>query len=89
MRQYSVCQTKKSYKTFEEAEDAAARCNDPMEIYHCGDHFHLTHADPSKRIGIGQKRKYRRCPSCKKIYPRWRVSDQWKHFNNNCLRLKK
>lgn len=79
------CDTKVLYDTHFEAELAVARHAVPMEVYPCGKHFHLTHADKRKRLGHGKVTRFSRCPHCKQIYNRksWRQSN--KHFGKKCL----
>jgi hypothetical protein len=81
----SPCDTKVLYDTEFEAEVAAAKHRTAMEVYKCGTHYHLTHADPTKRIGHGNPDRYRRCPHCKLIYQRTNSIQSERHFNGQCL----
>lgn len=68
MEPLSVCETKKFYDTEFEATIAAARHNEDMVPYKCRRHWHITHADPTKRIGYGGGGKYGRCRDCNNIF---------------------
>ncbi len=65
----TTCDTKKFYDTEFEATVFAAKTSwhsgSEFIPYKCGRHWHITHADPTKRRGVG--RKYWRCPKCKRI----------------------
>lgn len=68
----TVCQTKKFFDTEFEAVINAAKIehkwNEEMVAYACGTHWHIAHADPLKRRGVGHN--HWRCPKCKKIEKR-------------------
>lgn len=84
----NVCDTKVLYDTEFEATIAAAKHRTEMVIYKCGRHYHLTHANPKKRIGLGGTRKFRRCPFCKQIYGRKSVKAHQLHLKGDCLKIK-
>jgi len=68
------CETKKFYDTEFEATIFAAKTAGLLQAemipYKCGTHWHITHADPSKRRGHGM---YYRCPHCKQIIKRFKI----------------
>lgn len=76
MSEISVCRTKRYFDTeFEATINAAkieAKWKEEMEPYACGNHWHITHSDPSKRRGVGHD--YARCPHCKKIFKRAKMN---------------
>lgn len=84
----NVCDTKVLYDTEFEATVAAAKHRTDMIPYQCGRHWHLTHADPRKRLGHGGAKKFRRCPSCKQIYNRRDTKAHQQHFKGECIQIK-
>ena len=56
-----VCKSKVKYGNMKSVERTIAilskEYGDPMTYYRCGEskHYHLTHADPTQRIGGGAK----------------------------------
>ena len=69
-RDAQVCQSKAFYDTEFEATLACARWRmdeEEMIPYRCPgtNHFHITHKERTKRVGMGFK--YKRCPGCNTV----------------------
>lgn len=75
MGQLTTCQTKKFYDTRFEAEIAASKTeaflDEEFMVYPCGTHWHISHKDPEKRLGAGNK--YWKCSKCRLVMKKQRI----------------